>query len=89
MNLLKSWDLQVDPGVFRILHKIPRSDAEAILNVIRLLPLDPHFGDIQKMKGEDNVWRRRIGSYRIFYRIKIYERIILVFCVERRTSKTY
>ncbi|MBI2640324.1 MAG: type II toxin-antitoxin system RelE/ParE family toxin [Candidatus Sungbacteria bacterium] len=89
MNSSKSWDLQVDPDVFKILQKMPRHDAEVILEVIRLLPINPHFGDIQKMKGEDNTWRRRLGSYRIFFRIKIAEKVVLVFHLERRTSKTY
>lgn len=89
MNLLKNWDLQIDPSVLKVLKKIPRQYAEAISNIIRFLPFDPYFGDIQKMKGEENSWRRRIGVYRIFYKIKTAERIILVFKVERRTSKTY
>jgi len=89
MSLSKSWDLRVDLAVFRELRKIPRHDSEAILEVVRLLPANPYFGDIQKMKGEDNVWRRRIGSYRLFYKIMIREGTILVFHLERRTSKTY
>ena len=89
MSLSKNWDLQIDPVVLKILKRIPRLDAEAILIVVRLLPINPYYGDIQKMKGENNVWRRRIGAYRIFYKIKIIENVILVFRVERRTSKTY
>lgn len=89
MNSSENLDLQVDSSVFKSLHKIPRHDAQTLLAVIRLSPTDPYFGDIQKMKGEENTWRRRIGAYRIFYRIKVAEKILLVFCIERRTSKTY
>jgi len=89
MNSSGNWDLQVDPGVFKALRKIPRHDAEALLVVVRLLPAGPYFGDIQKMRGEENTWRRRAGAYRIFYKIKTAEKVILVFRVERRTSKTY
>ncbi len=89
MSLPKNWDLQIDPSVFKVLKKIPRHNAEVILNVIQLLPLNPYFGDIQKMKGENNVWRRRVGSYRIFYKILLIEKIILIFHIERRTSGTY
>ena len=85
----ENWDLQIDPSVFKTLKKLPRHYAEVILEVIRLLPVDPYFGDIQKMKGEINVWRRRVGAYRVFYKVKITERVILVFSLERRTSKTY
>lgn len=89
MNLQKSWNLRVDPSVLKALKKIPRPTSEVILNVIRLLPFNPYFGDIQKMKDEHNNWRRRIGSYRILYKIDVSETMILVFHVERRTSKTY
>jgi len=89
MNLSKNWDLRVDPAVFKVLKRMPQRDAEVILKIIKILPLNPFFGDIQKMKGEDNVWRRRIGSYRIFYKIKTSEKTILVFCLERRSSRTY
>lgn len=89
MSLSKNWDLQIDPGVYKALKRIPQCDADAILVVIRILPVNPYFGDIQKMKGEKNSWRRRVGSYRLFYKIKTEEKIILVYHLERRTSKTY
>jgi len=89
MNLRQNWDLQIDSNVLKSLKKIPRQNAGAILGVIRLLPIDPYFGDIQKMKGEENSWRRRVGSYRIFYKIKVSEKTILIFKIERRTSHTY
>lgn len=89
MNSSKNWDLQIDSGVLKTLQKIPCGNAENILRVIKLLPINPYFGDIQKMKGEENVWRRRVGSYRLFYKIRNEDEIILVFNLERRTSKTY
>ena len=89
MNSSENWVLEIDPSVFKALKKIPRQDTETVLKIIKLLPANPYFGDIQKMKGEDETWRRRIGAFRIFYKIKIRERIILVFRLERRTSRTY
>ncbi len=89
MSSSENWDLRVDPDVFKILKRISWQDAEVILKVIKLLPFNPYFGDIQKMRGEENSWRRRVGSYRIFYKLKTKEKVILVFNLERRTSKTY
>lgn len=59
MDSSKNWDLRVDPSVFKTLKRIPRHDAEVLLEVIRLLPTGPYFGDIQKMKGEDSAWHRK------------------------------
>lgn len=89
MSSSVSWNLRVDPDVLQTLQIIPRRDAEVLLEAIRLLPANPYFGDIQKMAGEDRVWRRRIGSYRVFYKLMAVGRTILVFRLERRTSKTY
>ncbi|MDP3735690.1 MAG: type II toxin-antitoxin system RelE/ParE family toxin [bacterium] len=68
---------------------MPQHDAERLREVIRLLQLDPYFGDIQKMRGEEDTWRRRVGNYRLFYRVKTPEGVILAFHLERRKSKTY
>lgn len=89
MSSQENWDLRIDTSVFKFLQKTPRRYSAAILVGIRLLSTNPFFGDVQKMKGEDNVWRLRIGAYRVFYKIFSKEKIILVFHVERRTSKTY
>ena len=89
MNLSKNWGLEVDSGIFKTLKKMPRRNAEVVLNVIKLLPTNPYFGDIQKMKGEEDAWRRRVGNYRLFYKIKNKEKIILVFNLEKRGSHTY
>lgn len=85
----ENWSIRIDPDVLKALKKIPQHDAEAILEVIKLLPLNPYFGDIQKMKGQEHTWRRRVGNYRIFFKIITTLKIILVFHMERRTSKTY
>ncbi len=81
--------MQIDPAVFKNLKKIPHKDTGRILFVIRSLSNSPFGGDIKKMKGDKNTWRRRVGNYRIFYEIITEERVIHVFWVERRTSKTY
>lgn len=89
MNSNKNWGLRIENAVYKELARFPREDRERIVKTIKLLPLDPYVGDIQKIKGEENIWRRRIGNYRIFYEVMGLERIIQVFRVERRTSKTY
>lgn len=90
MNSNGSWVLHVDPVVYKFFKRIPRRDAERILFIIeRELPINPFADDIQKMGGEQNVWRRRVGAYRIKFEIIKKTKIIHVFRVERRTSKTY
>lgn len=89
MNSEKNWKLQIDPTIFKSLKKLTIKDREKILSAIGELEINPYLGDIQKIKNETNVWRRRIGSYRLFFEIYPGEKIVLAFHVERRTTTTY
>jgi mRNA interferase RelE/StbE len=89
VNSNADWVLQIDPKVAKTLKKIPQNNARRIVSVIQQLPINPYAGDIQKMKGEKNVWRRRVGEYRIFYEVLTSESVLNVFHIERRTSTTY
>jgi len=50
---------------------------------------DPFSGDVLKLEGEGNRWRRRVGSYRIFFSVDGAARTVPVSAIVRRTSKTY
>ena len=89
MNSAEGWELVVDGQVDRQLRRVPVKHAEQILAAIGAMVASPYAGDVAKMQGEDNVWRRRVGAYRIFFEILPREKLIHVFRVERRTSTTY
>lgn len=89
MSSNKNWLLKIDENVYREFRKFPKKDFMRIIMVLEDPNFSPYIGDIEKIKGESNLWRRRIGAYRVFYEIKQEERIVHVFWVERRTSKTY
>jgi mRNA-degrading endonuclease RelE of RelBE toxin-antitoxin system len=50
---------------------------------------DPFSGDIIKLEGENNRWRRRVGGYRIFFTIDTSLSTVAVNAIVRRTSTTY
>ena len=89
MNSNRNWELRVDEKVFKALKKIPKPEVKKITDTIRALPDNPYAGDIQKVRGEETTWRRRVGEYRIFYEIYQQESRIDVRWVERKGSKTY
>ncbi|MBI4135944.1 MAG: type II toxin-antitoxin system RelE/ParE family toxin [Candidatus Vogelbacteria bacterium] len=84
-----NWVLLVDPAVRKFLKKVQKNQAEKIGAVIDSFILDPYFGDIEKMSGGEDTWRRRVGSYRIFYKIFPIRNLVFVFKIKRRTSSTY
>ncbi|MFN0171548.1 MAG: hypothetical protein ACKV22_34455 [Bryobacteraceae bacterium] len=50
---------------------------------------DPYSGDTIRPEGADKRWRRRVGSYRIFFSIDALAKIAAVSALVRRTSATY
>jgi mRNA interferase RelE/StbE len=84
-----NWQVLVHPKVGRCLKRFPQKDAKRIEIALNQFEIDPFTGDIEKMKGEENVWRRRVGSYRISYELYPRRQVVYVYRVERRTTTTY
>lgn len=83
-----SWNVTIASTAQKELKRIPWKDAERIIQGVGLMWEDPFWGDIQKLAGKD-IWRRRVGSYRIFYKIFQDLKMVYIFEITRRTSKTY
>ena len=89
MNLKQNWEVIIDTDIYKEIRRFPRNDRNRIIAVIEDPFFEPYIGDLEKIKGEDDTWRRRIDAYRIFYNVNQREKVVHVFWVERRTSKTY
>jgi mRNA-degrading endonuclease RelE of RelBE toxin-antitoxin system len=53
------------------------------------MAVDPFSGDVLKLEGEGNRWRRRVGNYRIFFSVDMTARTVDVTGIVRRASTTY
>ncbi len=84
-----SWKIKIAKRVLKEIKHIPKKGAKRLLVILEELKENPYQGDIEKIKGEENVWRRRIGNYRILYEIIPKQKDIYVFQIRRRTTTTY
>ncbi|MBI2669895.1 MAG: type II toxin-antitoxin system RelE/ParE family toxin [Candidatus Yanofskybacteria bacterium] len=84
-----AWKVIIDPSVAKGLKKINRTDRYYIKGAIDEMNLNPYTGDIRNITGQTNIWRKRVGAYRIFYEINLSLKIVHIFKIERRTSTTY
>lgn len=50
----------------KFITKQDKKQQERLLKAIYLLPV---IGDVRKMSGEDNLYRLRIGDYRILFKL--------------------
>ena len=83
------WEVRKARRVEKQLRKISVSYRSRLELVMKNFKSNPFEGDIEKIKGEEDLWRRRVGAYRILYEIFPKEKVVLVADVRRRTSATY
>ncbi|MGV3491064.1 MAG: type II toxin-antitoxin system RelE family toxin [Devosia sp.] len=83
-----AWTIEVDPVAAKQLGKISKADATRIRNFLRdrLAPLDDPRSLGKALQGSKfaNVWRYRVGDYRILCEIKDGRLVILVVAIGHR-----
>jgi mRNA-degrading endonuclease RelE of RelBE toxin-antitoxin system len=85
-----NWDFQLANAAQRALRRMQGTDRTRVNEAFNAMKNDPLSGDIIALKGEyQGLFRSRIGSWRIIFRIKSDEHVILITDIVRRTSTTY
>ena len=80
------WRIDLAESANKFLKRVPHKDCLRIKTALQKMTENPYEGDVGKLKG-DFVWRRRIGSYRIFFEIYESERIVRVYGIEPQITK--
>lgn len=85
-----TWTVVVAKPAQKQVAKFPASDQHRIAGAIRDMASGPFWGDVIKLEGAGNRWRRPVGNYRIFYAV---DQAGMAVCrsgrIVRRTSTTY
>ena len=71
---------------FKNLEKFPKKERERIFIVLEEMKSDPFFGDIRLIQGEENLYRRRVGNYRIYFRPIKLQHILDISLIECKQS---
>ena len=83
-----SWTAFITSTADRHLKRLPQDAYARIRTTIDKMELNPWSGDIEKLEGTDH-WRRRVGNYRIKFRLLRNKHLLYIYEIERRTSTTY
>ncbi len=59
----------------KFIDKLPKNEKQRIVKAIEKLP---EGEDIKKLKGHDNIYRLRVGDYRILYTVDNGEFVVIV-----------
>ena len=79
-----SYQISIDGTAKKALRRIHPRDANRIETAIDKLADNPRPDGCTKLTAEDNLWRIRIGSYRVIYEIRDRELVVLVVKVAHR-----
>ena len=79
-----NYDVLIERNVLKEIKKFPAHDVNRIKNVLTKLPAFPVGMDAKKMAGTKNIYRVRVGDYRILIELEIHT--LKVFSVILRRS---
>lgn len=76
--------VRYDPRALKELTKLDKPVARRIVKSVDALGLDPRPSGARPLAGYSDLWRIRIGDYRVVYTIKDAELIVLALRVAHR-----
>ena len=68
------------------LRKLGQEARERVRPAMLDLANDPRPHGVKKLSGEENLWRIRVGDYRVVYEISDGELIVLVVRIRHRSD---
>ena len=83
------WGLILSNPSRRALAKAPKADVKAINHTLTAMCINVFEGDVRRLHGTRDIIRRRVGAWRILYKIDLEHRVIIVVNIKRRDSQTY
>ena len=78
------YSVEFKPSAARQLSKLSRSEQVRIGHRIEALSADPRPHGVEKIKGEDFLFRIRVGDYRVVYAVFDDRLLILIVKVGHR-----
>jgi mRNA-degrading endonuclease RelE of RelBE toxin-antitoxin system len=85
----KPWFVVLTRTAQKSLDRVAVPDRARIIAAIEAMKEAPLQGDVRKLHGGHEGFRRRVGNWRIFFDLYSNENRIMITAIERRTSTTY
>lgn len=84
-----AYRVELRPAAQRDLRRVPEKDLERLEPAILSLGDEPRQHASAKLKAAEQVYRLRVGQYRVIYEILEPEGLVVVTRVRRRGEGTY
>lgn len=80
----QNWEIRVHRRVERVMRKLPRDLQQRLDRAIWGLARDPRPPGCSKLRGQGDVYRIRVGQWRISYAVEDDKLVILIIEVAPR-----
>ena len=85
-----TWSIQLAKEAERQVKRLPADREAMIMAHLREMGGDPFHGDVKPLKGKwKGRFRKRVGRYRIIFRVDMKARVVQVSAIVARTDTTY
>jgi len=81
---MPSYRVEVSATAERQLRKLPRAEQVRVIRTVQALSVDPRPPGSRQLSGHDDVFRVRVGRYRVLYSIEDRRLVIIVLKVGDR-----
>ena len=81
---MRKFTVHFKPSADRQLQRLPAAVQKRIVAEVAALAENPRPAGVVKLVGDDNLWRLRIGDYRVVYEIHDARLVVLVLRVAHR-----
>ena len=79
-----SYQISVLREAMRIMSRLDRRTKERIAKAIEEMATNPFAGDVRPLEGEPDAYRRRIGDWRVLFRVDPEAKTVTVYRVGPR-----
>ena len=84
-----NWRVILAKSAEKQFRRLPAPETQRISHVLDAMQINPLGGDVVKLGGMKNAWRRRVGNYRIIFELAVERNVVFIHEIARRTTTTY
>jgi mRNA interferase RelE/StbE len=81
---MASYEIEISRSAEKQLRKLPREDQQRIVRAILPLAQEPLPKGSRKLSGYEDVFRIRVGRYRILYSVSSRKLVIIILKIGHR-----
>ena len=79
-----AYEVRIKPSASREIRKLPKQVQPGIIAALGALAVGPRPHGVRKLTGADDLYRVRVGEYRVVYQVSDEELLVLVVKVAHR-----